>query len=36
MEWVKGKLQAELGVTKEKAAELFNQYHVVKFLLLNS
>ena len=23
----KGKLQAELGVTKEKAAELFNQYH---------
>ena len=23
----KGKLQAELGVTKEKAAELFNTYH---------
>ena len=23
----KGKLQAELGVTKEKAADLFNQYH---------
>ena len=23
----KGKLQAELGVTKDKAAELFNQYH---------
>ena len=23
----KGKLQAELGVTKEKATELFNQYH---------
>ena len=31
----KTKLQAELGVTKEKADELFNQYHR-KYLLLNS
>ena len=23
----KAKLQAQLGVTKEKAADLFNQYH---------
>jgi hypothetical protein len=36
MEWVKAKLTwNELGVTKEKADELFNQYHK-KFLLLNN
>jgi DNA polymerase I-like protein with 3'-5' exonuclease and polymerase domains len=28
MEWVKAKLQAELGLnTKEEAEKLFNQYH---------